>query len=132
MKGLFTKYFGRLLAVLGCTTMVTACYGVPYNDFCVQGKVVDSETEEPIQDIQITVAPQDGTPLPSTSTNSHGIFVVYNFVDIPPSGYTIECTDIDGALNGSYEDVVEEFTSTNGDVYDVIIKMTPKNNSTIR
>ena len=132
MKELFTKYFGRLLAVLGCTTMVTACYGVPYNDFCVQGKVVDSETEEPIQDIQITVAPQDGTPLPSTSTNSHGIFVVYNFVDIPPSGYTIECTDIDGELNGSYEDAVKEVTSTYGDARNVIIKMTPKINSTIR
>ena len=36
------------------------------------------------------------------------------------------------SMEGSYEDVVEEFTSTNGDVYDVIIKMTPKNNSTIR
>ena len=128
MKELFTKYFGRLLAVLGCTTMVTACYGVPYNDFCVQGKVVDSETEEPIQDIQITVAPQDGTPLPSTSTNSHGIFVVYNFVDIPPSGYTIECTDSDGELNGSYEDAVKEVTCTYGDARNVIIKMTPKNN----
>ena len=128
MKELFTKYFGRLLAVLGCTTMVTACYGVPYNDFCVQGKVVDSETEEPIQDIQITVAPQDGTPLPSTSTNSHGIFVVYSYFDIPPSGYTIECTDIDGELNGSYEDAVKEVTSTYGDARNVIIKMTPKNN----
>ena len=128
MKELFTKYFGRLLAVLGCTTMVTACYGVPYNSFRVQGKVVDAQTEEPIQDIQITVAPQDGTPLPSTSTNSHGIFVVYNFVDIPPSGYTIECTDIDGELNGSYEDAVKEVTSTYGDARNVIIKMTPKNN----
>ena len=26
---LFIKYFGRLLALLGCTTMVTACYGIP-------------------------------------------------------------------------------------------------------
>ena len=128
MKELFTKYFGRLLAVLGCTTMVTACYGVPYNDFYVQGKVVDSETEEPIQDIQITVVPQDGTPLPSTSTNSNGIFVVYSYFDIPPSGYTIECTDIDGELNGSYEDAVKEVTSTYGDARNVIIKMTPKNN----
>ena len=128
MKELFTKYFGRLLAVLGCTTMVTACYGVPYNGFRVQGKVVDAQTEEPIQDIQITVAPQDGTPLPSTSTNSNGIFVVYSYFDIPPSGYTIECTDIDGELNGSYEDAVKEVTSTYGDARNVIIKMTPKNN----
>ena len=128
MKELFTKYFGRLLAVLGCTTMVTACYGVPYNDYRVQGKVVDAQTEEPIQDIQITVAPQDGTPLPSTSTNSNGIFVVYSYFDIPPSGYTIECTDIDGELNGSYEDAVKEVTSTYGDARNVIIKMTPKNN----
>ena len=128
MKELFTKYFGRLLAVLGCTTMVTACYGVPYNVFRVQGKVVDAQTEEPIQDIQITVVPQDWTPLPATSTNPDGIFAVHEYFDIPPSGYTIECTDVDGELNGSYEDAVEEFNSTNGDVYNVIIKMTPKNN----
>ena len=128
MKELFTKYFGRLLAVLGCTTMVTACYGVPYNVFRVQGKVVDSKTEEPIQGIRITVAPQDGTPLPSISTTPDGIFDVREYFDIPPLGYTIECTDIDGELNGSYEDTVKEVTSTYGDVYNVIIKMTPKNN----
>ena len=128
MKELFTKYFGRLLAVLGCTTMVTACYGVPYNDFCVQGKVVDAQTEEPIQDIQITVVPQDGFPRQSTSTDSKGLFAVYELYNIPPSGYTIECTDIDGELNGSYEDAVKEVTSTYGDARNVIIKMTPKNN----
>ena len=133
MKELLAKYFGRILAILGCTTMVTACYGVPYSqydpDFNVSGRVVDSETEKPIQDIKVRAVPSSENPdtYPydsASSTNSEGFFNILGVVESPPSGFIIECTDVDGDLNGSYESVIEEIPYDES--HDILIKMTPK------
>ena len=100
MRDFIVKHFGRILAVLGCSTLVTACYGVPYDeydpDFNVSGRVVDSE----------------------------GFFNILAPLKTPPSGFIIECTDVDGELNGSYESVIEEIPYDES--HDLIIKMTPK------
>ena len=58
---------------------------------------MDSETEKPIQDIKVRAV---------------------------PSGFIIECTDVDGELNGSYESVIEEIPYD--EFHDLIINMTPK------
>lgn len=133
MKDFIVKYFGRIMAVLGCSTLVTACYGVPYDEYDtrynVSGRVVDSETDQPIKDIQVRVVPkeesQESSPYDSSnSTDSAGCFNIVSYIDTTPSGYIIECTDVDGDLNGSYESVTEEIPYYES--HDIVIKMTPK------
>lgn len=60
MRELFIKYFGRILAILGCSTVVTACYGVPTASYVFKGKVVDAETGNPIKGILVSVGPGYG------------------------------------------------------------------------
>lgn len=133
MKELLAKYFGRILAILGCTTLVTACYGVPYDEydpgFRIDGRVLDSETDQPIEDIKVRVTPSDegyeGYPFVSTtSTSSDGSFDMMGLIETKPSSYIVECTDVDGELNGSYESVIEEIPYNES--HDLIIKMAPK------
>ena len=133
MRDFIVKHFGRILAVLGCSTLVTACYGVPYDeynpDFNVSGRVVDSETEKPIQDIKVRAVPSSESPESypydsACSTNSEGFFNILGPLETPSSGFIIECTDVDGELNGSYESVIEEVPYVES--HDIIIKMTPK------
>ena len=133
MKDFIVKHFGRILAVLGCSTLVTACYGVPYveydPDFSVKGRVLDSETDQPIKDIKVRAVPSskdlESYPYDSAmSTDSEGFFNILGVVESPPSGFIIECTDVDGDLNGSYESVIEEIPYDES--HDLIIKMTPK------
>ena len=129
MRDLFIKYFGRILAILGCTTLVTACYGVPYAHYHVSGHIVDSETDQPIKDIKVRAVPSyEGTdeyPFDmSTTTDSLGYFELYGAGDIEPPVYIIECNDVDGELNGSYEPVIEEIPYEES--YDIVIRMTPE------
>lgn len=129
MKELLTKYFGRILAIFGCTTLVTACYGVPYSAFSVTGRVVDSETDQPIKDIEVRAVPsnEDLESYPydcTSSTDSGGTFEIIDFLDNASHGYTIKCTDVDGDLNGSYESVIQEVSSNEAN--GIVIRMTPK------
>ena len=133
MKDFIVKHFGRILAVLGCSTLVTACYGVPYNpydsDFSVNGRVLYSEPDQPIKDIKVRAVPSskdlESYPYDSAmSTDSEGFFNILGVVESPPSGFIIECTDVDGELNGSYESVIEEIPYDES--HDILIKMTPK------
>lgn len=132
MRDFIIKYFGRILAVLGCSTLVTACYGVPYDeydpDLSISGRVLDSETDQPIKDILVRAVPSSENPdtYPydsASSTNSEGFFNILGVVESPPSGFIIECTDVDGDLNGSYESVIEEIP--HDESHDILIKMTP-------
>ena len=134
MRNFLIKYFGRLLAIIGCSTMVTACYGVPYDEYIpregISGRVVDSETGEPIKGIKVRAVPSTEsfgtTPYDSSVlTDEVGHFVITFDIDSCPPGYTIKCTDVDGDLNGSYKEVITKF-SYEGDTFDLVIKMTPK------
>ena len=55
MREFLIKTFARLFAVLGCSTLVTACYGVPYDSFDakVSGRVTDSQTAQPVKGILV-------------------------------------------------------------------------------
>jgi putative lipoprotein (rSAM/lipoprotein system) len=133
MREFFIKYFGRIFAMFGCSTIVTACYGVAYDPydtpFDIKGRVMDAETDQPIKDIKVRVREvnQSSNLKPfdfSTSTASDGSFDMGGTSDALPSMYIIECTDIDGTLNGSYESVTEEvpYEQSHG----IVIKMNPK------
>lgn len=118
MKNIILKYFSRLLAILGCSTLVTACYGTPYDDFhgVVGGTVLDAETGEPIKGISVKVTAgyrsqgsgntvqslvPTGEPI-EFITDSYGYFEDYIHSYREPDGILFECLDIDGEANGSY------------------------------
>ena len=115
MRDLFIKCFGRFMAVLGCSTMVTACYGVPMESFHVKGRVTDAETGKPVAGLKMTVTPgwdygitsgaesiklsgEHGTSL----TEADGSFIVTCYQYGEPEAYKVECEDVDGQANGEY------------------------------
>ena len=129
MNNFIMKYFGRIMAILGCSTLVTACYGVPYDEYDpharVSGRVVDSETDQPIQDIKVRAVPANESfdSYPYDFTDLDGYFNIGDF-DPSTTEYIIECTDIDGEMNGSYESVTKEIAYDES--LDIVIKMTHK------
>ena len=114
MRELFIKYFGRLLAVLGCSTLVTACYGVPMMDYQVMGAVKNAETGEPVEGILVKAFMRDihgydgDQPQYSLVTSqttesvSGGSFRMFFTVDYYPHDFLIEWQDVDGPENGEY------------------------------
>ncbi|MDY0104616.1 MAG: radical SAM-associated putative lipoprotein [Lentimicrobium sp.] len=125
-----------LLALLGYTT---ACdskdeYGTPSAKFIVNGKVISSETDQPIENIRVTM--QGDT----TYTNADGVYQVVDNWGFPTDQtYKIDFNDIDGAANGGFsglDTIVEfkdpEFSDGNGDWYsgetskEFDVKLTPK------
>lgn len=125
-----------LLAILGFTT---ACdsedeYGTPSAKFIVNGKVKSSETDQPIENIRVTM--QGDT----SYTDVNGAYQVVDKWGFPKDQtYNIEFNDIGGEGNGEFSDLdtIVEFKDpkfTDGDegwysgetskVFDV--KLTPK------
>lgn len=118
MKDFLLKYFSRLLAVIGCGTLVTACYGVPYEKFStkVSCTVVDADNGAPIKGIQVRMTmgyrPSAGdntvqglVPIDepvNAYTGQDGKVEEYLTSYSEPDCLMIECLDIDGADNGSY------------------------------
>ena len=140
MRELFIKYFGRLLALLGCTTMVTACYGIPVDPetHWIEGLVEDAETGKPIRGIKVTLTPASENA--STSGVQH-IFInessktfytsadgkVEEEITIYPYEKTelffLQCDDVDGAQNGTYAH--EEKLISAHEAEDFHVEMTP-------
>lgn len=125
-----------LLAILGFTT---ACdskdeYGTPSAKFIVNGKVKSSETDQPIENVRITM--QGDT----TYTDVNGAYQVVDKWGFPTDQtYNIKFLDIDGEANGEFSDldtIVEfkdpKFTNGDGDWYsgetskEFDVKLTPK------
>jgi putative lipoprotein (rSAM/lipoprotein system) len=106
-----------LLAILG---FVIACdsrdeYGTPSAKFIVNGKVKSSETDQPIENIRVTM--QGDTAY----TDANGAYQVVNKWGFPTEQtYNIEFQDIDGEINGEFYnlDTIVEFKNpifTGGD-----------------
>jgi putative lipoprotein (rSAM/lipoprotein system) len=82
--------------------VVAACYGVMYA-FNRNGKVVDADTGEAIQGIQVSCAVGNRSNVIDTSyTDSLGNF--YIAADTECDAYIF--TDVDGDENGAYQEVV--------------------------
>jgi len=127
-----------LLAMLG---FATACdskdeYGVPSAKFIVKGKVKSAKTDKPIENIRVSM--QGDTAF----TNVDGFYQVIDEFGFPGDQiYNVEFEDIDGELNGEFNDsnstvefVDPKFKGGTGDWYsgetskEFDIKLTPKNN----
>lgn len=118
MREILFRNLSRLFAVLGCSTLVTACYGVPYDDYhsVVSGKAVDADNGMPVEGLMVRVTigcrsqggdgPVQGlVPLAQSGTSlteADGSFVESMTSRMEPDGVLIECHDVDGQANGSY------------------------------
>lgn len=118
MREILFRNLSRLFAVLGCSTLVTACYGVPYDDYhsVVSGKAVDADNGMPVEGLMVRVTtgyrsqgghgPVQGlVPLAQSGaslTEADGCFEESLTSHQEPDGVLIECHDIDGQTNGSY------------------------------
>ena len=133
MRDLFIRCFGRVMAILGCSTLVTACYGVPPTPYNVSGHVTDGETGDPVEGILVKVTERyidgnfDSDPLyhvgPSnwTHTDSDGAFSVA-FHDREFAGdVLVEWQDVDGPENGLYRS--DTMTAIPGDAENLTIEM---------
>lgn len=92
--------------------VVAACYGVMYT-FTRNGKVVDADTGEAIQGIQVSCAVGNRSNVIDTSyTDAYGTF--YIAADTECDAYIF--TDVDGDQNGgTYEEVVVQDSLQDGD-----------------
>ena len=105
-----------VLGALGLTVLSCGVtYGTPSADFIIQGKVTDSQNNQPVKDIQVTVSWLE------VSTDAEGKYKVVINDDFPESKiFPIHFKDIDGDLNGAYVDLdtIVEFKApkfTDGD-----------------
>ena len=141
MREFFIKYFGRILALLGCTTMVTACYGIPVDPetHWIEGLVKDAETGKPIKGIKVTLTPASDN---GSTTGVQHIYVnessrefytsedgkIAQEITIYPYTETelfcLKCEDVDGAENGSY--APHERLISTMEAGDFVVEMNPE------
>lgn len=98
MKEIVGKNLARIFAAFGCTALVTACYGVPYDAYEVKGKVVD-EDDNPIAGIAYEGAVGDLYVSEQMRTGEDGSFAVSTF-DFGAEKMTLTFIDDDGEENG--------------------------------
>lgn len=128
--------FGWMLGLGGCRDLVAPEYGVPSADFDLDGKVVEVGTTNGIPGIEIQF---DGFSVTSDvngdwSLSADGAFAC-------SQNCSLTARDVDGELNGSYEEATTSFTPTqisdgsgtwyNGEwqARDITIEMEPTNGS---
>lgn len=118
MRDYLFRTFARFLAVLGCSTLVTACYGVPYDAYetKVSGRVTDDQTGESIRGIKVRMTVGARSVGGDNSVHSISPYTqpvdfttdidgsYYGEIDVysEPDGVLVECFDVDGQANGSY------------------------------
>ena len=140
MREFIIKYFGRFMALLGCTTMVTACYGIPVDPetHWVEGLVKDAETGKPIKGIKVTLTPASDN---GSTTGVQHIYVnessrefytsadgrIAQEITIYPYEETelfyLQCEDVDGSENGTYAPSDRLISTV--EAGDFVVEMTP-------
>ena len=87
---------------------MAVAYGVPWASHAIKGVVVDKETGEPIEGVEVKLAmPDENINYPKswkTITNSEGEYKLSNtYSYYTEKGAPIAFNDIDGEENGSYK-----------------------------
>ncbi len=115
------KIYKKVLNILGVAAFgvtVTACYGTPYGEYVIKGKVVDTDLN-PINGIKVTLVPQyfnnqdalddlrDENNYEVTTTRGDGSFEILD--PYWSDSQTLYAIDVDGPENGG------EFQSTKSD-----------------
>lgn len=110
------RKFWTLLGLLPMGALFQACaygqpyatggapaYGMPLGNITVHGKVVAASTQKPIAGIRVEAVNLDGS-ICSSHTYEDGTFYI-DWNGKEDSYYIISFKDIDGSLNGSFEDL---------------------------
>lgn len=138
-KTFLMRYNNLLLLLIGLLGFSVACtkvgpeeYGTPSADFIING-VIENQASQPIPNIKVVMTHD------SINTTSDGKFSLKNRSFPANKTFNIKIRDIDGAVNGSYQDkdttiVFDNNTYTNGDGHwfsgkvekSVVIKLTSK------
>jgi putative lipoprotein (rSAM/lipoprotein system) len=136
---IYNVLISGFLALLGFASScdiggVYAEYGTPSAKFIVNGKIESAATSQPIENIRVIM--QGDTAV----SDQYGKYQVIDRWGFPQDqSYSIEIEDIDGTINGEFENldtIVEfknpKFTKGDGDWYkgetsiDFNVKMNPK------
>jgi len=107
-----TKICGVLLAVLGFSAVATSCvrveYGMPSADYFIDGNIVSEQTKEPIRNLKVrwveNMYQNRPRPIDSTYTNESGKFSFIGRKEFPMNEYSLDIQDVDGELNGEFND----------------------------
>ena len=138
-KTFLIQYNNLLLLLIGLLGFSVACtkvgpeeYGTPSADFIVNG-VIENQAGQLIPNIKVVMS------YDSTNTNADGTFSLKNRNFPAKQTLILKIRDIDGAINGSYQDkdttiVFDNNTYANGDGHwyrgkvekSVVIKLTSK------
>lgn len=107
MRNLFLRFCRWALPLLGVSGAVScdnvigsrAEYGVPTMEYRVRGKVLSSESDEPVKGIAVTGMTEDGYErIDTVWTTENGEFL-YDGYDFPSDHITLRFTDVDGFDN---------------------------------
>lgn len=112
MKNLFVKTYNKVLVVLlGFLGFVAGCirteYGSPVDEYCcdpfadfiLSGYVKSNETNQPIENIKITM---DNV---STFSDSVGYYSLLTQGDPVNQNFDVKFEDVDGAENGNFNNL---------------------------
>ncbi len=113
MKNKVLRWILRVLGVAAVGTTVTACYGTPYDEYEIKGKVLDADNN-PIEGIFVTTQSgvlKDGVDLSkhyrgSATTKSDGTFLINDIFYISED-QKLFAVDIDGEENGGKFETTE-------------------------
>lgn len=91
----------------GSSLIIAACYGVYYDSGLVTGRVT-TQDGTPIPELRVC-AVVDGNQEGCTTTSPEGDFGIYSYsdetlADAERLGLVVQVRDVDGALNGTFED----------------------------
>lgn len=97
----------KIISIILCFSMFASCdinKEIDYADFRISGRVVESETNKAIANIQVSLRNKNLGSFAKTLTDTNGTFGIKSL----DGGYTIDSVlvvaqDIDSALNGYYQ-----------------------------
>jgi putative lipoprotein (rSAM/lipoprotein system) len=96
---------------------IAACYGVAYR-FSALGKVVDADTGDPIEGIQVSCLDADGLDMSTVWSDEQGQVTI----DYDEPCDKLRAVDVDEAENGSYASKDVPF---DGNASETLIEMDP-------
>ena len=111
---IISAVLGGILSLLGLSSSCMSAYGTPTAEYTFKGKVTSSSTGDPISGIKVTV---DSSTVydsfaQSILTDESGAYeIIVDYGGIPEENIVyIRALDVDGELNGSFDDAQKSHT----------------------
>lgn len=123
LQSFYLRFISFCLVLLGFSSCESTDprveYGTPSADYKVKGKVVSDTAEDPIKNIRVVMIENEEESASylmgdTVSTDIKGEFEI-NTHRFPYNEFKIKFEDIDGELNGEFEDKAEVIQFQNSD-----------------